>query len=139
LTWDHADAASLPQSRLLILAEKRRKRDGDVVSTHRVDGVLRHEFGHAFDMTANPYYRFQSSTSEFQRAYLRDVAELTSQDRREMAYYLQSQGAGRQEAFAEAFAAVLGGGSDVTKSERFCSAFPSVIQYLRREIEAYDP
>jgi hypothetical protein len=133
-TWDNTDAVHLPGSRLLILAEKRRRPSGDVVACHRVAGVLRHELGHALDMARARRYRFRSSESDFAAAYWEDVNRLTEADRQTLNYYVQSQGAGHQEAFAEAFGLLLGGGSDVTKQDEFRRGFPAVIEFVRQEI-----
>jgi len=138
-TWDHTDAVNLPKTRVLVLAEKRRRRNGDIVLSDRVAGVFRHELGHAFDMVSHDGYRFRSSSPRFLAAYESDIAVFSSDDREELAYYLQGNRAGRQETFAEAFAVLLGGGSDVTKAERFQQAFPSVLGFLRTSIDEYAP
>ncbi len=138
-TWDNTDAIHLPHSRLLVLAEKRRTYAGQVVDTNRAAGVLRHELGHAFDMTSGGRYRFRSSVPQFVARYRRDVAALDAGQQRELAYYLQSRSAGRQEAFAEAFAIVLGGGSDVTRRPEFERGFPEVMDYLREALAAEPP
>ena len=138
-TWNNSDAVHLPKAKLLVLAEKRRTTSGRVVASNRVSGVLRHEFGHAFDITMDGPYRAHSATPEFVASYRQDVESLTAVRRRQMAYYLQDQRAGRQEAFAEAFAIVLGGGSDTTKRERFSASFPRVLNYVRQAIKPNDP
>jgi hypothetical protein len=138
-TWSQTDAVNLPDTRVLILAEKRRRRSGEVVTSDRVSGVFRHELGHAFDMIADRRYAFRSSNPQFIRAYQNDVAQFGEDQDRELAYYLQGCSAGRQEAFAEAFAILLGGGSDVTKATQFEQAFPRVLEYLRAEIDHYEP
>lgn len=136
-TWNQTDAINLPRSRTLVLAEKRVRRNGQVVLSGRVEGVLRHELGHAFDMVCGGQYRYGSSSPEFLRAYSQDVQSLKQPRRDAMNYYLQSSKAGRQETFAEAFAFVLGGGSDVTRQQEFAESFPAVLEYLRQEISRY--
>ena len=111
-TWNNSDAVHLPRSKLLVLAEKRRTTSGSVVNSGRVSGVLRHEFGHAFDIATGGLHGARSAAPEFIVKYRQDVASLTASQRSELSYYLQEQRAGRQEAFAEAFAILLGGGSD---------------------------
>jgi hypothetical protein len=138
-TWNHTDAAYLPRSRRLVLAEKRRRVNGEVVESDRVGGVFRHELGHAFDMICSGAYRYRSASPAFQRVYREDVARLTAEQRDQVVYYLQGRYAGRQEAFAEAFGVLLGGGSDVTKRTQFEQAFPSVLEFVEREIESYRP
>jgi hypothetical protein len=134
-TWNNTDAVHLPKKKLLVLAEKRRTTSGRVVASSRVPGVLRHEFGHAFDISLGGRYRARSATPEFVSSYQKDVDNLTVSQRNQLAYYLQDQRAGRQETFAEAFAILLGGGSDTTKRERFSASFPHVLQYVSQAIE----
>lgn len=136
-TWNQTDAINLPRTRTLVLAEKRVRRNGQVVFSGRVEGVLRHELGHAFDMVCGGSYRYGSSTPGFLQAYAQDVQSLEQSRRASMKYYLQSSKAGRQETFAEAFAFVLGGGSDVTRQQEFAESFPAVLEYLRKEISRY--
>ncbi len=54
-----------------------------------------------------------------------------------LAYYTQARAAGRQEAFAEAFAIHLGGGSDAPHREAFRRGFPRVLAYLRDLLRDY--
>lgn len=138
--WQNTDAVHLPQDRLLILAEKRRGKNGRIVDNLRVAGVLRHELGHAFDMATGGPYRFHSSRPEFARAYRQDVGRLRAEPpRRRLSYYLQDGPAGRQETFAEAFGIALGGGSDEPNRSAFQTQFPEVLEYLHRAIADYRP
>ena len=138
-TWKHTDSVLLPSARLLVLAEKRLRRTGEVVCSDRVAGVFRHELGHAFDMVAGRPYRFRSSGPDFVEAYAHDVVRLSTDEREPLLYYLQSRPAGWQETFAEAFAVTLGGGSDVTKRQPFEQAFPSVLERVQRDIDEFVP
>lgn len=137
-TWNNSDAVHLPVAKLLVLAEKRRTSSGRVVSSSRVPGVLRHEFGHAFDIALAGPHGARSATPEFVASYREDVNRLTAPHRGELNYYLQDQRAGRQEAFAEAFAILLGGGSDVTQEARFAESFPRVMQYVQQTLKPAD-
>ncbi|MFV1968567.1 MAG: hypothetical protein ACC628_24355, partial [Pirellulaceae bacterium] len=78
-------------------------------------------------MVSDKHHRFRSSNPQFINVYLGDMAQFSDSRRKELAYYLQGQRAGRQEAFAEAFALLLGGGSDVTRAPQFEQAFPRVL------------
>ena len=135
-TWEHTDAIHLPSERLLVLAEKRRNRNGQVVLTSRGPGVLRHELGHAFDMATGGTAKFRSSTAEFRQAYSTDVSQLSAEVRSELAYYQQNENAGRQEAFAEAFGICLGGGSDATHQKLFESSFVEVMKFVRKDVDS---
>jgi hypothetical protein len=134
LTWENTDAVNLPQRRLVIVAEKRRNRQGEVVSADRMEGVFRHELGHAYDSAAGGRLACQSSHPEFMAAYESDLQGIAPDRRGELEYYLQGRAAGRQEAYAEAFAVLLGGGSDPAKREAFIAAFPRVMQFLERSL-----
>ena len=134
-TWNHTDALSLPASRTLVLAEKRLRPNGEIIYSERVAGVFRHELGHAFDLMAGRPFGLRSATPDFAAAYRRDVAGMAGSLRRSVAYYLQPKPAGPQEAFAEAFAIALGGGSDVTKRQDIVDAFPEVLAFVKQDIE----
>ena len=77
MTWQNTDAIHFPQERLLVLAEKRRNRKGQIVAASRVAGVLRHELGHAFDMAADGGQGFRSAAPAFQSAYLADMKRMS--------------------------------------------------------------
>ncbi|HRX78893.1 MAG TPA: hypothetical protein P5307_07510 [Pirellulaceae bacterium] len=134
LTWDNSDAIHLPTSKLLVVAEKRRNRSGDVVASTRVAGVLRHEIGHAFDMASGGSGRLLSTAPSFIQAYQQDVSRIAAGNRTAFAYYLQDGRNGLQETFAEAFAVALGGGSSNIEPAEFESSFPRVMAYTRRAI-----
>ena len=136
-TWDHSDAVHLPESRLLVLGETRQTGRGDRIPSSRIGGVLRHELGHAFDMLLGCPRRFQSLTPAFTAAYRQDTHRLSTQQRSTLRYYLQARSAGYQETFAEAFATILGGGSDVTLSEEFTQGFPTVLNFVEQSIQGY--
>jgi hypothetical protein len=135
MTWQNTDAVHFPDERLLVLAEKRRNRKGQVVVASRVAGVFRHELGHAFDMAAGGKLGFRSAAPEFRNAYLADIQRMAGDRAIQLAYYRQASDAGRQEAFAEAFGILLGGGSDVTKGEIFQASFTNVIAHVRQIVE----
>lgn len=131
LTWDNSDGLHLPASKLLILAEKRRNRAGEIVPSSRVAGVLRHELGHAFDMAAGRGSLNLSASTEFLRAYRSDVSGIAPNSRGSLSYYLQTGTTGVQETFAEAFAVVFGGGSSDIETTEFGARFPRVLAYTR--------
>lgn len=138
MTWENTDAVHLPERRMLIFAEKRRDRDGGVVASHRVEGVIRHETGHAFDR-ASGGGGFRSASAAFLRAYADDASRIPGDRRRQLTYYLQRGDAGRQETFAEAFAVLLGGGSDAPHRADFVRSFPRVLRYVRQTIVEFRP
>jgi len=135
MSWRQTDAVHLPQDRKLIIAEKRLNARGDVVAASRCAGVLRHELGHAFDLAQGGRWRFVSSSPDFAASYAADVAAIAVADRESLAYYLQSGSAGRQEAFAEAFGVLLGGGSDATQEQRFRASFPRTLTFVKARLQ----
>jgi hypothetical protein len=134
LTWENTDAVNLPSRRLVVVAEKRRNRHGEVVPADRIEGVFRHELGHAYDRAGGGPHRFQSAHPEFTAAYHLDRRAIPGEDRGLLEYYLQGDAAGRQEAFAEAFAILLGGGSDPLKRDAFLRAFPRVMAHVEKTL-----
>jgi hypothetical protein len=138
LTWENTDAVNLPHRRLVVVAEKRRNRHGEVVPADRIEGVFRHELGHAYDRAAGGSLRFQSAHPEFAAAYESDLRSISRNDRGLLKYYLQGDAAGRQEAYAEAFAILLGGGSDPIKRDAFLRAFPRVTALLKKSLAAQE-
>jgi hypothetical protein len=136
-TWDNTEAVHLPQQRLLVLAEKRRDASGQSVISGRHAGVFRHEVGHAYDAAAGQG-RAISSSPDFLDAYIADCDALADEDATELSYYMQGADAGRQEAFAEAFAILLGGGSDKKNARRFQQCFPNVVRYVESHLHASD-
>lgn len=137
-TWDHTDAAHLPNQKLLLFAENRRTITGEAVAAERVAGVLRHEFGHAFDVATRGSEECHSASTAFRLAYDRDQNAASEALRQQLAYYFQSGSAGRQEAFAEAFALVLGGGADQENADPFRRAFPHTLRYLNQHIQHFE-
>jgi hypothetical protein len=134
LMWDNTDAVHLPTAKLLIIAEKRRNKKGQIVRCTRVGGVLRHEVGHAYDVVSGKPAQFESAKQTFLNAYAYDLAEMGSQRRSELHYYVQQGQAGHQETFAEAFGIVFGGGSDAAHQQAFTIAFPRTIESVRRAV-----
>jgi hypothetical protein len=127
-TWENTDAVHVTQWRTLVVSELRRNKKGELVPAVRVERVVRHEVGHAFDaLLGGGRYDYYSSSPEFIRLYDADWRRLDAAGRERLAYYVQAgTGAGRQETFAESFAEHLGGGSSPERAEQFLAAFPSV-------------
>jgi hypothetical protein len=137
--WENTDAVHLPAARQLVVAEKRHNKQGRLVACTRVAGVLRHELGHAFDMASGSAGQFLSAQAEFLAAYRADLASMNAEQRAELEYYLQPSDAGRQEAFAEAFGILFGGGSDAARQALFESCFPRTLEAVRQATQLPTP
>jgi hypothetical protein len=136
-TWENTEAVHLASARLLVVAEKRRAANGQIVSNSRAAGVLRHEVGHALDMAGGGAWRYCSSAPAFVACYDRDVRRMPPELAERLRYYTQADAAGRQEAFAEAFGVLLGGGSDPDRAEDFQQAFPAVMEYVAKIVSTF--
>lgn len=104
-TWENAEGLYDPGRQSVIVSEKKFDKSGKVIQGGGT-GVLYHEYGHGVDYSLG----MASSSREFREAYEADVADLTEADRLIFKYFLQSGSAGREEAFAEAFAQSIGKG-----------------------------
>lgn len=129
--WENTDAVHMPAAKQLVIAEKRRTRKGTIVDCHRVGGVLRHEVGHAFDIMSGRPASYESESSLFHAAYRLDAGRMNAERRTKLRYYLQRGPAGRQEAFAESFAVLYGGGSDVEHRALFEESFRRTIESVK--------
>ena len=116
--WDQIDGATLGSDRLIAVGEfALDARTGRLVAMDatRAKAVLRHEHGHALDLTHG-----LSQSALFMAAYDADVAriralkaagEIAQDDVRDIDYLLQAPPRGPQEAFADLFASLDGLGT----------------------------
>lgn len=129
-TWDEVEGCATEGTIALASHHTSGGGDGELRPNRRMEGVLRHEVGHAVDAA----YGNVSRGEAFQKAYQEDVAALGWWGRRRNGYYLQPPPeVGAHEAFAETFGALQGGGGDgTTILKRFpnCAKF---VQQLTRE------
>lgn len=135
ITWENVDAVHMSDRRLLVFAEKRRDSDGRTRINGRVGEVLQHEVGHAVDMFwQRPSGRF-SETTEFRRRYQLDVAQMPNQLAQQLKYYLQPNGIGRREAFAESFAICVADKAGVSpRLLAFRKGFPRVFALVHDKV-----
>lgn len=113
--WENLDGGLFARERLIVIASSALEDGGYVVTgTARAGQLLRHEYGHAWDLIAR-----LSDTQEFIAAYDKDAVvlhawlsrDIPTDALEQLGYLLQSGKAGRQEAFAEIFAHLHGGGT----------------------------
>lgn len=124
-TWDDADGAYLGGSRQIVVAETTRSGPSE-----RLDGVVRHEAGHAMDSALGRFSR----TEEYQRAFREDTARFNDEQRREHRYLLQGNNAGQEEAFAEVYGALNGASANPHETERILRDFPATAALVRRRL-----
>jgi hypothetical protein len=128
-TWDNAEGLYHGGVKKAIVTEKYIGRvSGLEISTGRAEGVLRHEVGHAYDAALESF----SSTNEFKTAHNADRSMMDEAISEKLAYFLQLGGAGRQEAFAEVFGEINGGGA--APELHVADHFPNVTTLLRKTI-----
>lgn len=87
-------------------------------------GIVRHEFGHAVD----DYLGYKSHSPKFAQAYQAGLKRLTAQDKVILNYYLQAGDAGKEEMFAELFAAMSGNACDPVADQLLRAKFPEAMQ-----------
>lgn len=94
----------------------------------RVPYVLLHEVGHAVDSC----WGMLSKKKAFKKAWLKDIRALKRCDRRRLQYSIQyNSAAGRSEAFANVFTALLGEGGD---SAYMLRCFPNTARYIQETV-----
>ncbi len=113
--WEELEGGLFVQDRLIVVASSALEAGKYVsTSTARAAQLLRHEYGHAWDLINR-----LSETQEFVVAYDKDAVVLRGwldknmpdDALKQLRYLLQSGAAGRQEAFSEIFSYLHGGGT----------------------------
>jgi hypothetical protein len=123
-TFEHVDG--LTRDKMIVIAHRvRLYPSGNWMETNeaRLRGLLFHEYGHAFDIC---FGLAISDRDEFIESYMRDALAYMRQPDADP-YLLQLDQAGRQEAFAETFAQVLGA---ATWHHSIKTAMPHVWGYV---------
>lgn len=119
------DCPALNTGELIVVAENTR----NGVTEDPQNGI-RHESGHGLDGAMS-----LSNTDDFINAYNRDVSKMSEWDKQYLSYMLQSGEAGRSEAFAEVFATIYGGSTDVAFKQAMERSFPETITAVRKLVE----
>lgn len=153
-TWEQADGLYDPEKSQVVVAETS-TRDGVTERATRVSGVTRHEYGHAVDEELGKLFKMGkiSNSGAFDIAHEQDVNFLLKHsgstishngysfqnEAARLSYFIQPtegkrSSAGRSEAFAEAFAALYGGGCS-TDNEEFAKFFPRTIRHVADKIK----
>jgi hypothetical protein len=100
----------------------------DFRAVANVAGVLRHELGHAYDALGET---LRSYAIDLQEGYSAGLTRALEEDRVYLAYFLQEDGAGVQELFAEVFAMSAGGGAAPYAAEAIRRTFPEFLATIR--------
>lgn len=137
-TWAHSDGGIL-RGQCIAIAETCLLGSGETVLTDatRAGQLLRHEFGHALDVSLGISKRKDFILSyrceaEQLKPWL-DKLPLDSDERDQLSYLLQRGNAGREETFAELFAELYGGGTSDTINAAL--AFPKTKDHVKALID----
>lgn len=122
-SWDDVDGAYDTTGKRIIVAE----RQGSAVrSSNTVEGLTRHETGHAVDDLQD-----FSDARAFITAYDTEVPNVPAPDKQALDYFLQSGNAGRQEMFAENFAILNGGATTGYREFLIKKNFPDTMRVVK--------
>lgn len=102
--YDHIGGICTHDGHLAIIAEVAYQKGRGWKREVNLEGVLWHELGHCFDRALGLY----SQSEEFRQAWQADQSALKGSYRNQFKYFLQPDGAGESEAFAECFALYMG-------------------------------
>lgn len=98
----------LCNGRLVVIAEHKVNERTDEVSAAISPSIMQetflHETGHAVDSCLNGY----AQSAEFKAAYLADVAKMSDDDKSRLSYFMQRNGQGQVESFAELASYLMG-------------------------------
>ena len=95
--------------------------------SHRTNGALRHETGHAMDHDLSDV----SHSEAFQKAYDQDVAKLSPAEKITEGYLLQKHDAGKAETFAEVYGALNGASGNPEQTQSILKEFPNVAEVIK--------
>lgn len=136
-TWANADGLNKPGT--ILVTERRRDSNGDLVTSTRTEGVLLHEAGHALDDALGEF----SHSDEFKDAFDKDFEGLSAEDKTRFAYLLQGQPpkqgepinyAGLEETFADVFAGMNGTCTNSADTSCVLAKFPHVRAAIEKRI-----
>lgn len=127
-TQQDADGIYLGDRRTVVVAE--RTRTG---LNHRAEGVLRNGVGHALNDALGNF----SNTQDFVRAYQADSSRMNSAQQSRMSFWRQEGNAGRDQTFADVYAALRGGTPNAEETRLLLQAFPRVAELVRMRMARY--
>ncbi|MDZ4835528.1 MAG: hypothetical protein SGJ27_17270 [Candidatus Melainabacteria bacterium] len=133
-TYENLDGFYLPNSKSVVIAESRQDKAGKTVPNDRVEGVFKHEVGHALDASLGNF----SQKPEFVEAHKKDTENLNAFDKGMFGYLIGSKdGDGKPETFAEVWGALNGASSDPRETNRILQKFPNVANLIKQELPKF--
>lgn len=137
--YDYIGGICVSDGHLAVVAETVRVRDRGWTAQENVAGIAWHELGHSFDRALATWLGLDvevfSLTPEFHQAWLEDTSVFVGSYRSQFSYYLQPDGAGESEAFAECFAVTQGKGGLASNSKYFPEHFPRCLAIVRALVD----
>jgi hypothetical protein len=127
-SWEDVDGAYDVDGKRAIVAE--RQNAGNKPQNRNVEGLTRHEVGHAADAVG----KF-SDSRVFQDAYNKDTPGIPAPAQNTLEYFLQSGDAGREETWAEGFAVENGGASQNIYTPLFNAHFVESLKVIRDQMQ----
>lgn len=114
-------------NKVILIPERVSWKNSPMGRNHQVTGTILHEMGHAFD-----HFRNASTSEDFESVYQSDATKIPGEGRRRWEYYLQGDGGGQSECFAELFAHYIA--QDKNRSAGIDNAFPKTYKYMSKMI-----
>ncbi|MDX2107738.1 MAG: hypothetical protein SFY67_15155 [Candidatus Melainabacteria bacterium] len=110
-------------NKVIYIPERVAWKNSPMKPNYQVSGTILHEMGHAFD-----HFRHASTAAEFESVYQGDAVKIPGEGRRRWEYYLQADGGGQSECFAELFAYYVA--QKKNRSQGIDAAFPKTYSYM---------
>lgn len=137
--YDYVGGICLNDGHLAVVAETVCVRKRGWQKQGNLVGIAWHELGHCFNRALARFLALDCDgfcdTPEFRAAWLADSSKLVGSYRNQFAYFLQAEGRGESEAFAECFAVALGMGCIESNTQDFPLYFPRCLAVVKALIE----
>lgn len=125
-TFNDADGVYMSGTKQIAVAENTNAGPSD-----RTEGVVRHEAGHGIDNALKDF----SHSAEFQKAYDKDVSNLTASQKKADSYLLQDHQAGPEETAADVYGALNGASSNPSETAKTLREFPNVADAIKKRLD----
>ncbi len=135
--WDNAGGVFLPSSKQVVVGERVSWRSSLPMFNNIAGATVRHEIGHAYDQYLGRSMINSwtiSSSPLFRQTYASDAQNLSNTQRSEFEYFVQPDGAGENELFAELFYTHCLTGDENTRRSKsardLAQAFPKTFRLV---------